>query len=329
MQAILLRQTGGPEVLVAEEVETPQPGPGEVRVRAEAIGVGRPDVLVRKGTYKWMPALPAIPGAELAGSVDQLGAGVDPALLGRRALVSARELSTRGGCYAQWICVPASALYLLPDSIDPVDAVSLPNFQLALALFRCNGGQPPRAILVPGAAGAVATALAQVGRSRGARTLGTASTPDKAAHARAFGFDEVLDSRAPALHERVMAATQGRGVDLAFDQLGGSSLVECIRSLAPMGMAVSYNVVTGPPSEDVFALLRALLGRSLAVRTFSMHTLDDDPTARRALMEEAIALMARGALKAPPAQRFPLARADQAHALQESGGALGKIVLLP
>lgn len=328
MRAILLRQPGGPEVLGLEDVPTPEPGPGEVRVRAQAIGVGRPDVLVRKGTYKWMPPLPAIPGTELAGTVDQLGAGADPALLGRRVLVSARELSLRGGCYAECICVPATAVFPLPDSIDAVDAVSLPNVQLALALFM-DHRPSMQSMLVTGAAGAVAVSLAQVGRSKGMRVIGTASTAAKAAFAQANGFDDVLSLQSAPLAEQVMALTEGRGVDIGFDHLGGASLVQCLRSLAPFGVAVSYNVVTGPPTEEVFALQRALLGRSLAVRTFSMHALDASPSLRRQLMQDAVLLMAQGQVKAPPAQRFAMDQVQRAHALQEAGASLGKIVLLP
>ena len=92
MRAIQIAAPGGPEVLRLVELPLPEPAPGQIRVRAQAIGVGRPDLLVRRGSYKWMPALPAIPGAELAGTVDSLGAGVDPGWLGRRELVSAREL---------------------------------------------------------------------------------------------------------------------------------------------------------------------------------------------------------------------------------------------
>lgn len=329
MRAIRLHRPGGPEVLVEEALPTPEPEAGQVRVRAEAIGAGRPDVLVRKGTYKWMPPLPAIPGAELVGIVDALGAGADAGLLGRRVLVSARELPQRGGCYATHICVPASAPYLLPDSIDPVDAISLPNFQLAEALLRANGGQAVDSLLVLGAAGGVASALTQLARSRGIRVLGTASTADKAAFARANGVDALLPRDPAALPDAVMAATAGRGVDLAFDHLGADWLIACIRSLAPLGMAVSYNVVQGPPSRDVFQLMRELLGRSLALRTFSMHTFDEQPALRRALMDTAIGRMAAGEVKAPPACRMPLSDARAAHELLDAGSSIGKIVLLP
>ncbi|CAN7305887.1 zinc-dependent alcohol dehydrogenase family protein [Pseudorhodoferax sp. LjRoot39] len=329
MRAIQLQAPGGPEVLDCVDLPLPEPGPGQVRVRAAAIGAGGPDVLIRNGTYKWMPPMPAIPGNEMAGTVDAVGPGVDAARTGQRVLVSARELPQRGGCYAEAICVPAEAPFTLPDSIAFDDAVSLGNFQLAIALLASNGNAPAQAILVPGAAGGVATALAQVARDRGLRVIGTASSPEKQAFARENGVDALVDANPARIAAQVMAQTDGRGVDLAFDHLGGALFTACLHALAPSGMLVSYNIVNGPPDADVFTELRKLLGRSLAVRTFSIHAVDADRTLRRGLMEQAIALMAAGRVRAPRASRFPLAEARHVHALLDQGGTLGKIVLHP
>lgn len=327
MRAVQIHATGGPEVLGIVELPTPEPSPGEVRVRAEAIGVGRPDVLIRKGTYKWMPPLPAIPGSELAGTVEACGAGVSPELMGRRVLVSARELAVRGGCYAEAICVPAAALFFLPDSISAVDAMSLPNLQLANALYQSNGGLPVRSVLIPGAAGGVATALAQIASSRGNRVFGTTSNAEKAAHAAAHGVTDFVSRDPSLLSQEVMDRTDGHGVDLAFDHLGGDTIIACLRALAPLGMLVSYNVVTGPPSADVFKEMRALLGRSLALRTFSMHTFDEIPAVRRELMETAIAQMASGQIRAGKAHLLPFDQIRTAHELLDAGASIGKIVL--
>lgn len=329
MRAVQLQAPGGPEVLEVVTLALPEPGPGQVRVRAAAIGAGGPDVLIRNGSYKWMPPMPAIPGNEMAGTVDAVGAGVDAARIGQRVLVSARELPQRGGCYAEAICVPAEAPFALPGSIAFDDAVSLGNFQLAIALLASNGNAPAQAILVPGAAGGVATALAQVARERGLRVIGTASTPEKQAFALANGVDVLVDGSPARIAEQVMEQTAGRGVDLAFDHLGGALFTACLHALAPSGMLVSYNIVQGPPSADVFETLRQLLGRSLTVRTFSIHAVDADRALRRGLMEQAIALMAAGRVRTPQASRFPLAQARRVHELLDQGSTLGKIVLHP
>jgi NADPH2:quinone reductase len=183
--------------------------------------------------------------------------------------------------------------------------------------------------LLPGAAGGVACALTQVARSRGIRVIGTASTPEKARYALANGVSDIVTRDAALLPAEVMALTEGRGVDLAFDHLGGDSLIACIRSLAPLGMAVSYNVVNGPPSADVFQELRSLLGRSLALRVFSMHSFDQIADVRRALMESAISQMASGAVTAAPAQLLSFAEIQKAHAWLDAGTSMGKIVIQP
>lgn len=329
MKAVRIERTGGPEVLTQVELRLPHPQAGEVRVRAMAIGAGGPDVLIRNGTYKWMPPLPAIPGNEMAGIVDAVGSNAALLKIGDRVLVSARELTQRGGCYAEFICVPETVPFVLPAVVGFDDAVSLGNFQLALALLASNGNLPAESILLPGAAGGVATAVAQVARSRGLKVLGTASTATKRDFALANGVHEIIDGDPSKLPAAVMAATRSRGVDLAFDHLGGAMFVACLRSLAPFGMVVSYNILSGPPASEVFGELRQLLAKSLAVRTFSIHTVDNDRAQRRGLMEAAIELMAAGRVQAPVATRIPLSDARRAHELLDSGGSLGKIVLVP
>ncbi len=330
MKVVQVHVPGGPQALTFAEVPMPTPGANEVLVKAYAIGVGGPDALIRKGTYKWMPALPATPGNELAGEVVAIGSHVSQLKVGQRVFVSSRELAARGGCYVPYICVPEAAPFLLPDSIAFDDAVSLGNFQLAHAmLLGCNGGLPVKSILVPGAAGGVATALVQLARHHGMLAIGTASTPEKRNYALDNGAHAVLETDPAALPERVMALTEGRGVDLAFDHIGGTSFIACIRSLAPLGTAISYNIVSGPPAGDVFMELRSLLGKSLAVRTFSIHTFDQHRDQRRALMQRAIDMMAAGDIHAPKITVMPLDDVQHAHELLDSGKTLGKLVLRP
>jgi NADPH2:quinone reductase len=332
MQVVRVHQPGGPEALCIEQLPLASPGPGEVRVKAHAIGVGRPDVLIRQGTYKWMPPLPAIPGAELAGVVDSVGERVISLKLGDRVLVSARDLAQRGGCYVQSIVVPEGAPYLLPETISFNDAVSLPNLQLALALMQAAspGHSPmPGTVLITGAAGGVATMLSQVARHNGFKTIGTARTEDKKNFALSNGFDVILDANPLTLVEQVMSATGNQGVNLVYDHLGGAIFPACIRSLSPLGLAISYNIITGKPDADVFGLLRELLGRSLGIRCFSMHTFDEDKDNRRNMMRSAIELMALGHVKAPASCVMKFSQVAQAHEILDQGLTLGKIVLNP
>jgi NADPH2:quinone reductase len=305
-----------------------------VRSHFNAMEVGvqdgpRPDVLMRQGTYKWMLPLPAIPGKEVAGVVEALGPGVSAVAVGDRVLLSARELPQRGGGYAEYACAPAEALYPLPSSIGFDDAVSLPNFQLAQALLLgCGSAAPVRSVLITAAAGGVASAMLQTARAQGLQVIATASTADKRRYALSQGAAAALDPQAADLADQVKALTGGQGVDLALDPSGGTLFITCLHALAPLGLAVSYNILAGMP-PDVFAVLRQLLGRSLAVRTFSMHSFDVDRVRRRALMQPAIDLMARGAVQAPPTTVMTLADARRAHELLDDSGFTGKLVLHP
>lgn len=337
MRAVYVRSPGGPDALELVELSAPEAGPGQVRVKARAIGVGRPDVLIRQGTYKWMPPLPAVPGAELAGEIDALGAGVTQWKLGDRVLVSARELAQRGGCYAEAIVVSADAPYALPTGIAFADAVSLPNLQLALALMRVAGplagtvlgDEHKPAVLITGASGGVATMLSQLAQHLGFLTIGTSRTADKQAYAASNGFDHVVVSSMAELPHHVHQLTHGAGVAFAFDHVGSSALMACLQSLASLGTTVSYNAIQGLPDEDVFKLLRSLLGKSLALRCFSMHTYDQDSTLRRGLMSKAIDLMAHGHVKAPVAQLYALDDVRKIHEKLDLGDVTGKIVMQP
>jgi len=157
LQAVVIRRTGGPEVLEVTDLPRPALAPDALRVRAHAIGVGKPDMLIRQGVYRWMPPLPAVPGNELAGEVVEVGTDVQSDWhLGQRVLVSGREMPQRGGCYASEVCVPAHTVFKLPEQVAASDAVALPNYQLAGALLYHSGGRAPGSVLVHGAAGGVA-----------------------------------------------------------------------------------------------------------------------------------------------------------------------------
>lgn len=331
MKAIQVQVPGGPERLQLVELPDPLPGPGQIRVSARAIGVGRPDVLIRKGTYKWMPPLPAVPGAELAGVVDAVGEGVRDWHAGDRVLISARELPQRGGCYAQAMVVEQEVPFRLPQAIAFDDAVSLPNLQLALALMQVAPArtQPTAYALITGASGGVAGMLCQVAQRSGYRVIGSSRSPEKSRFALDHGFDHVICTETQRWKERIPALTQGHGIDLMFDHLGGQSLIDGLHSLAPLGTLVSFNIVQGMPSEDVFQTLRHLLEKSLGVRCFSMHTFDEDRAQRRALMQEAIVLAAQGAIRFPPATVFAFEEVRKTHELLDEGKVSGKLVLHP
>jgi NADPH2:quinone reductase len=331
MKVIQMQKPGGSDVLEVAERPLPEPAPGEVRVRAQAIGISSADMLVRKGVYNWMPPLPAIPGNEMAGVVDALGQNVTGVSVGQRVLVSSRELPFRGGCYAQAICVPAAALFQLPDAIAPNDAVSLPNFQLAGALLYESGVRKPRSIVAYGASGGVGMALLQLAKCDGLGAIGIVSTKEKRAFVQRAGIEHVLIRGKDDLRSGVMAMTGGRGVDVVYAMAGPSAVfIGNLDLLAPLGTVVSFSALGGPlPDADLYGELRNRLGKSLGVRVYSIHTLDHDHKLRRGLMERAIELMTAGRLRPPPPTVLPLAEAARAHEMMEAGRNLGKVVLTP
>ena len=331
MKVIQMRKPGGPEVLEVAEKPLPQPAAGEVRVRARAIGISSADILVRKGVYSWMPPLPAVPGNEMAGVVDALGPGASGARPGQPVLVSSRELPFRGGCYAEAICVPAEALFALPEGIAPNDAVSLPNYQLAGALLYESGVTKPRSIVAYGASGGVGIALLQLAKCDGIEGIGIVSTEEKRAYARRAGAEHVLIRGRDDLRERVMALTGGRGVDVVYAMAGPSAaFIGNLDLLAPLGTVVSFATLGGPiPDADLFGELKKRQAKCLGVRAYSIHILDHDRKLRRSLMERAIELMAAGRLRPPAPTLLPLAEAARAHELMEAGRTMGKLVLLP
>lgn len=328
MHVVEMAAPGGPDVLKPTERALPEPGTGEVRVRAHAIGVSSADMMIRRGVYNWMPKLPAVPGNEMAGVVEALGADVTSVAVGARVLVSSRELPSRGGCYAEAICVPAAALFHLPDAVSFESGVCLPNYQLANALLTASGIRTPRSIVVYGASGGVGLALLQLAKASGIFCIGVVSSHDKQAFVQAAGIEHVL-LRNASLQDEVMRITGGLGVDVVFGH-AGPAFIQNLDLLAPLGTLLSFSHLGGfMPDADFYAELRARLGKSLGVRVYSIHTLDEDAVLRRKLLVDAIERMAAG--KIPPAVcvPFPLSRAGNAHAAMESRTVMGKIVLLP
>ena len=155
-----MTRTGGPEVLEYVELPTPEPGADEVLVKAHAIGVCMPETYVRKGTYKWMPKLPAIPGIEMSGTVVKTGPGVRSLRVGQPVFVSAREFEERAGCYAEYVKAPEHKVYPVPEGVDLDQVAGLANYQVAWHLLNSAlKGFEYESVLVMAAAGRVSGRL--------------------------------------------------------------------------------------------------------------------------------------------------------------------------
>lgn len=330
MKIIQIRAPGGPETLEYAEMPKSEPGQGEVLVRARACGVGRVDVLIRRGIYHRMPPLPASPGNELAGEIEAVGTGVRELNIGDKVLVSARDLPQRGGCYADCIRVPAEAPHRLPATVDVEEAACLSNYQVAWALLHeCPGPRVPQSILVIGAAGGIGSALVQLAKAAGIVVIGTVSSEAKAEFGRRMGADHVINYRDEDLFARTLALTEGRGVDVVFDHACGPNFPAYISLLADWGLLVSYNAFTPLPDRDLLSALRERADHCPAVRCFSFHVYDADVTGRQQITARLIELLAKGAIKPAIGARLPLREARKAHEMLEAGDTLGKILLIP
>ncbi len=326
MKAIQIAASGGPEVLDYVEVPSPLPREGEVLVRAQAIGVGKPDVLFRTGVYRWRPPLPAIPGAEMAGTIEAVGKGVTAWRVGSRVLV----YRFGGGCYAEQIAVPAGEVTALPDGMDFDDAVSVPNYQVAYALLHVAArGIDAKTVYVNGAAGGIGSAIIQLCRLDGITVIAGAASDEKCAFATAQGASHTINYAQQSAVAGVLALTDDRGVDLILDHIAGKNFTDNLQMLAPMGLIVSFNVLGGMPEKDLFKEMRAHLPRSPAVRCFTMHSFDHDPEARRRVAQATLDLFAAGKVKPPIFARLHLSEARRAHEMLDARQVLGKIILKP
>ena len=329
MKAILLRRPGGPEALEYGEVPRPVPREDEVLVQADTIGVSMPEVLVRRGTYAWMPPLPAIPGIEMSGTIVERGAGVTDREIGEQVFVSARDLPVRAGCYAEYIAVLSAAAQALPPHCDLEAAACLSNYHVAYhVLHSAARGVEAKTVLVHTAAGGVGSAAVQLALIAGMQVIGVTGSEAKRRAVLSIGAHHAVNYRTEDIAARVSEATRGQGVDLVLDPIGGKGFGRNFVLLAPLGLVVSYGRLAGPP-EDVIEAMREHGAKSPAVRFFTIHSFDNRPDIRKAAGETLIGHLAAGRIEPLIHDRLPLAEAGRAQAMLESGKVIGKLLLKP
>jgi NADPH2:quinone reductase len=329
MKIIQFREPGPPSVLQILDAPIPEPKPGEVLIRAHAIGVGIPDTNIRAGTYSWMPPLPAIPGTELAGTIEKVGAGVTTRQVGERVYTTARERPHRGGHYAEYVSAPVEATFALPANVSFDQAAALANYQVAYHIF--NDAVRPRhgeSVLIYAAAGGMGNALIDLAKVAGLTIIGVVSSEAKARFARELGAGHVIDRKREDVAKRIADITDGRGVDIIIDPVGGPSIPGNIALLAPCGTLVVYGGLGGKAQLDLQPTLRSTKN-SPAIRQFTIHTWDHLPEERRAGMRALIDMLAAGKLHPRIHTRLPLIEAVRAHETLESGAVLGKLLLVP
>lgn len=321
--AIRIHETGGPDVMRWEPVEVPAPGPGEAVVAHTAIGVNFIDTYYRSGLYK--TALPAVLGAEAAGVVEAVGEGVTEVAIGDRVGFAAGPIGT----YAVRRVVSAERLIPLPAGItDEVAAASmLKGMTVEYLIRRTFEVQAGMTVLWHAAAGGVGLLACQWLASLGVRVIGTTSTDEKAALAKAHGCAEVIVYTRDNVVTRVRELTDGRGVRVVYDAVGATTFAASLDCLAPRGLLVAFGNASGkPPPLDVLTL--STKGSLYVTRP----TLGTYVTSRADLLASAAALfdvIGRGVVSAAPSKRFALADAANAHRYIESRASTGATILVP
>src|SRR3989440_42020 len=232
VKAVLCKQYGPPESLVVEDVAAPHPGPGEVVVAVKAASVNFPDVLIIQNKYQFKPPLPFSPGSELAGVVKEIGAGVSGLKPGDKVMAF-----TTYGAFAEEVKTEASRLVPLPQGMSfETGAAFLLTYCTSDHALRDRGAlRAGETLLVLGAAGGVGLAAIEIGKALGARVIACASTADKLAVCRSHGADETINYADEDLRSRIKTLTDGRGVDVVYDPVGGSYSEPAFRSLAWRG----------------------------------------------------------------------------------------------
>ena len=323
-KAIIIHETGGPEVLRWDEYDPGQPGKGEVLLRQEAVGLNFIDVYHRTGLYP-LPSLPAIPGMEGAGVVETVGEGVSELIAGDRVAYAGLP----PGAYAEARIMPADRLVKLPESISTRQAASmmLQGMTARYLLHGCYQVTAGDRILIHAAAGGVGLIVCQWAKYIGATVIGTVGSPEKADLASGHGCDYPILYRDEDFVQRVKEITEGKGVDAVYDSVGQFTFMKSLDCLRPMGMMVSFGQSSGSiPPIDTGIL--AAKGSLFLTRPSLMAY-----TARRedllAHAHDLFEVVEKGAVKIEVRQTYPLAEAYRAHQDLEGRKTTGSTILIP
>jgi NADPH2:quinone reductase len=325
-RAVMLTRKGGPEVLQVVELPVEHPGPGQLRVRVRAAGVGATDLIMLSGNYLYAPKMPFVPGYEVAGVVDAIGAGVAGFNLGQRVAA----LTVYGG-FAELLVRDAQHFLTVPSDVSDRDAAAVilnyvTAWQMIHRVAKVRSGQTA---LVTGAAGGVGTAALQLLRLAGVKTYGAASA-SKHSTLHSLGATPI-DYRAGRL-DRLMRALEPQGVDYVFDAVGGANIGLCIGALRRGGTVVGFGFMGAAGMLSKLAMFSNLfIGARLRGRRGTFYGISalyrKDPKPLREDLPKIFALLAEKKIDPLVARTFALLEARQTIELLATGSVEGKIVL--
>ncbi|SDE62122.1 NAD(P)H-quinone oxidoreductase [Rhodospira trueperi] len=324
MPCVEISRPGGPEVLVPAERPVPRPGEGEVLIRVHAAGINRPDVIQRLGHYPAPKGASDLPGLEVAGEIVALGSGDTGGLA-----VGARVCALlAGGGYAGYVAAPAPQVLPIPGGYDMVRAAALPEtvFTVWHNVFERAALRPGERFLVHGGSSGIGTTAIQLAKAFGATVSTTAGSDEKCAACRALGADLAINYRTEDYVAAIKTATEGKGVDVILDMVGGDYLPRNVSILAPDGRHVSIAFLAGSKVEMNFmpVMLKRL---TLTGSTLRAQSVEAKGRIARAVHEHVWPLLEAGTVAPVIHATLPLDKAAEAHVLMESSAHTGKIVL--
>ncbi len=323
MTAIEVSEPGGPDVLRESEHKVPTPAAGEVLIKVDAAGVNRPDVMQRQGNYPPPPGAPDIPGLEVAGRIAAVGDGVTT--LKENDSVCAL---VAGGGYAQFCVAPAALCLPFPQGFDAVLAAALPEtyFTVWTNVFERGGLTPGESLLVHGGSSGIGTTAIQLATALGGTVFVTAGSDAKCDACVALGASAAINYNSADFVERIKALTDGDGVDVILDMVGGDYLPRNLKCLAMDGRLVQIAIQKGAKCElnlwSIMAKRLTVTGSTLRPRTVAQKA-----SIANSLRETVWPLLASGRVRPVIHATFALSEARDAHRLMDSSEHIGKIML--
>jgi NADPH:quinone reductase-like Zn-dependent oxidoreductase len=339
MQAVWIPKYGKPDVFEVREDDDPPPSPGEVRVRVRASGINFAEIMARKGLYPDAPPPPLVVGYEVAGVIDAVGEGTTSRSVGQSVIAM-----TRFGGYADTVCVDAAQTYVMPQRMSFEEGAALPVTYLTAyhMLFNVFRVRPGDHVLIHQAAGGVGTAASQLCRSvGGVTTYGTASK-SKHDYVRKNGCTHCIDYHVVDYAEEIRRLTNGRGVDVVLDALGGTDWKKGYALLRPGGLLIAFgwaNMAT-PGKRQMTRVLAEflhvpwwtpmkLMNENKGVAGVNMGRFWEERELTDSAFNSLLELYEQGQIQPHVDRAFPLEQAADAHAYIEAGQNVGKVLLTP
>lgn len=324
MTAVLIKGKGGPDVLQAETVPVPKPEAGQILIKVAAAGVNRPDVLQRQGLYPAPKGHSEIPGLEIAGEVAAVGDDVVSFKRGDAVMAL-----VNGGGYAQYCIADAGSCLPVPANLTLTEAAAIPEtaFTVWHNVFERGGLKSGEWVLVHGGTSGIGVTAIQLAKARGAHVIATAGSAEKCQAAVRLGADRAIDYKTEDFVDVVKGLTDGRGVDVILDMVGGDYIERNIKCAADDARIVNIGYQKG--SKVTVDLMRVMLKRlTLTGSTLRIRSADVKAAIAAAVATNVIPLFADSTMAVVLDRTFPLANASDAHARMEAGDHIGKIVLV-